>query len=79
MDKQSILDRFKREVAISEERKKATEARIADLCNQLGYDPATVTVEQVEKDLEQKKAEQQERETKLQTLIDNYDKQFSSK
>lgn len=79
MNKQEVIDRFQREVTVQEERLRANKQRVEELCQQLGYDPNTVTIEQVKADLEEKKQLQSKAESELQELVNNYDRNFSEK
>lgn len=79
MNKQEVIDRFQREVTVQEERLRANKQRVEELCQQLGYDPNTVTIEQVKADLEEKKQLQSRAESELQELVNNYDRNFSEK
>ena len=79
MNKQEVIDRFQREVTVQEERLRANKQRVEELCQQLGYDSNTVTIEQVKADLEEKKQLQSKAESELQELVNNYDRNFSEK
>lgn len=79
MNKQEVIDRFQREVTVQEERLRANKQRVEELCQQLGYNPNTVTIEQVKADLEEKKQLQSKAESELQELVNNYDRNFSEK
>lgn len=78
MDKEQVLKRFQQEVAIQRERYRTAQEEVNKICQQLGLDPNNVSVESVDKVIEDLKSQLTEQEVELEKLVKDYDEPATS-